>query len=215
MPSRIRGLLEDLVAASDEGGTCADVRGILARPAALEAIAADCPAIGHVLGFTQVRLGEVAGRVVRLHVWSRTPDAVHDVHTHTWPLKSYVLAGTMENWLFDVEADAGERAGLYRVTYHAGGTRRVFTGVRVRAERSGVDRIARNGAYEIGPADFHDSNVVSEHAITLIVSGVSDGRSPLVVGPPVDPLWPEFPLVAVDGLRLRACLSLLHEELRN
>jgi hypothetical protein len=62
----------------------------------------------HPLGMIAIRY-KCAGFALRIHVWtSRTSDFRDEfaqVHDHTWHLESYVLAGRVQNHVFDLTED--------------------------------------------------------------------------------------------------------------
>jgi len=76
-------------------------------------------AVWHPLGFIHILIGSVDELRARLHIWTRNSlmraSTNWPIHDHIWTLHSRVLAGTIENRIYDVQDDL--RSASHRV-YH-------------------------------------------------------------------------------------------------
>lgn len=149
-------------------------RDILASPSLAVLLAAPSWK-KHPLGFLQLQLAEVEGVALRLHVWPKNRTSSEDdpdvLHSHPWPLWSYVLLGELENVLIAVAADPKGRDLLYKVE------RRGSKVIREREERAVswketlVTQVRAPGSYQVPMGVFHTSRPGVDGALTLIVAG--------------------------------------------
>lgn len=205
----IQGICRDIVVAAEAGGGADDMRRIILAGSVLEEIFERSLAVEHVLGFAQLRLGSYRGRLVRVHLWhtlgSESYQPEGDVHSHMWPLRSYVLGGWVENKVFDVAQCPDGPEEMYEVKYSPGASHRVRLNKRVARSTRKAERLERGMCYDVEVDDFHTSRV-SQESVTLVVTGACSGRSPIVVkaATPASTAA-DYPLVAVppSGLRRR------------
>jgi hypothetical protein len=163
-----------------------DLRNALAGLA--DALAREPPttATRHVLGFMHIRLGEVDGHALRLHLWPYPlwplADPPWPVHTHAWKVESFVVVGAVENLLYSVDANARGRGRLYRVEYGGTESRRVATQQVVDCTFQSRERFTAGSYYEIPEGQFHTTRTVDAFATTLVVTGPPQPAPPLVMG---------------------------------
>jgi hypothetical protein len=180
----IQEICKEIVVAAEAGCDADDMRRIILGGPVLEDIFEHSLAVEHVLGFAQLRLGSYRGRLVRIHLWNTLGSGRYhsdgDVHSHMWPLRSYVLGGRVENEVFDVTRCPDGPGEIYEVQYSQGGSHRVRLETRVTLGTRKTERLERGMRYDVGAEDFHSSKVGQE-SVTLIVTGARTGRSPIVV----------------------------------
>lgn len=210
-------ICEDIVITAENGGDAEDMRRILIAGPVLEETFEHSLAIEHVLGFAQLRLGSYEGRLVRIHIWpavssDERSDPTSDVHSHMWPLHSYILGGWVENSLFDVMQTPDGPGEMFEVRYSSKASHRVPVGARVRWEMKKAEQVTRGMRYSVGADDFHASRVGPKGSVTLVVTGLRSRRSPLVVRA-VDPspLPEDCPLRPIPVVRLRQLLERMRQ----
>jgi hypothetical protein len=193
---KMSSIQRDLIQASD-GGTTADIRNILTRESALEALFDHCTTIGHILGFFQLRLGIYQGRYIRLHLWgaddSPVLDEAGDIHSHLWGFRSHILAGSLCNTIYDISLCESGPGDIYEVRYHPSGTKRSLLDYKVDWSTREALQLIRDDSYVISNDDFHSSGVHRASALTLIVTDAPSGRPPYVVRESARPSEGEYP----------------------
>jgi hypothetical protein len=141
----------------------------------------------HVLGFVHCRLGETAGRVIRLHIWSVPPLNAAEpewlIHNHLWEIRSHILCGQLEDHRFNVSTVPEGPHRLYEVHYEGARSRRVASNRRVDCHLVEKNQWSAGDRYVIPPGDFH-TTVVDPGVLTatLVVTGIPSPERPLVVG---------------------------------
>lgn len=173
---------QELVSWQDSGADSTSVIAYLRHPSIIETICSSALGIDHLLGFTQLRLGTVDGRHVRIHFWNYPDTNIDDVHSHAWGFQSTILQGTITNCLYEItEADDGPKE-LQVVRYADQSSSRIPIKRRAYCEKLHTDKYQHGDNYELEAANFHVSRVITESAVTLLITDGQAGISPLVVG---------------------------------
>jgi len=127
----------------------------------------------HPLGFYFVRLAKQGATTIRLHYWPANHreqgTAITPYHDHVWELCSCVLAGTLENVLLELEADANGDFQVAVINQSDNIDEVVPAPTRVRIRVQSSRRYSAGDFYEIRPRVFHYTNVLPEHAVLTVV----------------------------------------------
>lgn len=189
---RDAGSLVSRVAQAPENGiTSGELRRVLLRCGVLSDLFQKGRVVKHPLGFAQLQVGEFDGRAVRLHLWPRCgavgAESTSDIHSHPWPLHSFVLAGSIINRRYDVSVSDPKAGELYEV-------RRVHDGVVHRKLDIGVDwrvqsseTVCAGDDYAVAVATFHSSTSTPIGAVTMVIAGERGELPARVVRPLGDP----------------------------
>jgi hypothetical protein len=175
-----RAILPTVAQSEELALTCEEIRELLLGGGALSDVFQRCQAVRHALGFTQIRLGEFNGKAVRLHLWPRRNGGnsvdVSDIHSHPWPLRSFVLSGSIENRVHDVfEADPG-LGQLYEVERHENHVSHTNLNTSVAWSTRSISSIQANSVYTVEISTFHSTAFTATGALTMIIAG-ERGRS--------------------------------------
>lgn len=147
----------------------------------------------HPEGFAQVELD--ASGDLRLHVWHPAVPRLADrdvVHDHAWDLESEVLAGRVENWVYQVREDEAGDWALWEAERRRsdggsgkpgaeGGSLLRDTGRRFWADPTGGQFAAEGMTYRHPALDFHRSVAVGPTATVMRKSGRVGGHTPRVL----------------------------------
>lgn len=116
--------------------------------------------IHHPLGFIYVPMLSDDRGMLRLHLWLNggTPDDIttSPYHMHTWNLSSYVLCGSLENQMIEVD-DVGP-LGPYRIFEIIGDRKRGelrATDGEVYARIESVEKVKAGSIYHIDAGRYH------------------------------------------------------------
>ena len=144
----------------------------------------------HPLGFLHVRLLlDKDGSQLRLHAWPSISRQIQNpawlVHSHTWPVVSHILCGSVTNTFWSVQIVSSSKATgkLYRVEYD---TEKSI----LKAEDTFVSHMPGElSTYTIGskytvPLDVYHTSIVEEgvFAATLVYTPPPQRPHPFVVG---------------------------------
>jgi hypothetical protein len=144
----------------------------------------------HPYGFLVLRLAELPSHeVIRLHIWPadarkrQEPD--WPVHSHPWDLRSYVLAGHLQNQLFDVSSTVSGEFRLYAVEYAGQESILRATDRMVGCQLASVASYEQGDQYCVSSDEFHVTHVdPGVFAATLVVTSRPTATPPSVVGQP-------------------------------
>ncbi|WP_146778777.1 hypothetical protein [Actinomadura craniellae] len=197
----------DLVQAAASGDPAAEMRGVLRDRPALETVFDESMAVGHVLGFYQLQLGEHDGRSVRLHLWEpervEDTDEADDIHSHIWGFHSHLLAGYISSTTYEVELGDSGPGDLYAVSYSNNRSHRTRTGTCASWWQRATRHMERDEHYGIDGTDFHTSRIGAAGAVTLIVADGSAERTPYVIRERERPSTEEYPFQYLSGDELK------------
>jgi hypothetical protein len=181
-------LAQSIIDAADRGAGVDDLRRLLvAHRAEMGDLLAATPMVHHPLGFLQLRLAEVAGRVVRLHLWHADhyePSMPYwPIHTHLYSLTSYVLQGAVQQMDYTADATAAEPTHrIYELEYKDSGSTRRPTTATVRLALTGAEIHHAGSGYDIPDGSFHQTSPFVTPGLTLVVSGYPTGVPAKVIG---------------------------------
>ncbi|MEU8633235.1 hypothetical protein AB0C38_13765 [Amycolatopsis sp. NPDC048633] len=183
-----KATLATLAQAEEFHLTCAQVQGLLLDDNFLGELFQRCQIVKHALGFVQIRLGNINGKAIRLHLWSResvltSVSAGSEIHSHPWPLRSFVLCGSINNRIYEVvESDSGTDE-LYKVERHGKRVHHTRLHVRVSWKIVSTRLIHAGSSYAIDVSTFHSTDFAESGSLTLIVVGQRKGLPARVVKP--------------------------------
>jgi hypothetical protein len=127
----------------------------------------------HPLGFYHLRLVTAGDVSLRLHYWPRyerpASSAITPYHDHVWALQSCILAGSIENFVINLESDRNGPYVIANIQQVAGVDAVVPTGDRVRLVGPDVSGYAVGDHYSMPPGVFHSTEVAPEVAAITIV----------------------------------------------
>lgn len=152
----------------------------------LKSLASSVIPLWHPLGFVSCVIGQApSSYVARVHYWPpgerRVKNPDWPIHTHTYALRSLVLAGDVRDIQYRVEP--GDQWCVYSVNYYDGGSEIVKTLEEVDATTV-VDEIRTAGIqYEVRRGIYHQTLVAQEHsAVTLVLLTDHCSEAPRVLG---------------------------------
>lgn len=177
------GDLDDLLLAANE-------RRLDARSLAYlcdEALAGNISFRWHPLGFMHARVLERGASILRFHIWPRSMRKPQDppwfIHDHNFNFVSYVIAGRLENHIYDVSSDADGTNRLFTVQYYGQQSRLTATQHRVRVAPLIMTEYKQGSYYEEVATDYHSTAVsTDEIGGTLVVATLLERLVPHVVG---------------------------------
>ena len=149
----------------------------------------ETPVYEHPLGFVHFELPEsrVASGLgrLRLHLWDdacHQPDQLGRLHDHAWNLRSLVVAGALEDSLFDVEyrfdGDLREVVVRYEPTIERVPTDRKAD-LRVRSTR----RVDAGSEYTVEVGVVHETTVLRTPTVTLVAASPVVGSTTRIFAP--------------------------------
>jgi len=140
----------------------------------------------HPLGFVSCVIDELpSSHVVRVHYWPKSQRRVKNpdwpIHTHTYRLRSLVLAGEVRDIQYRISP--GSEWCVYSVNYYSGGSEIIRTPHEVDAIVE-IDELRRSGNhYEVPRGVYHQTLVpIEQTAITLVLLTDHDSDTPKVLG---------------------------------
>lgn len=140
----------------------------------------------HPLGFVSCVIDELpSSHVVRVHYWPKNQRRVKNpdwpIHTHTYRLRSLVLAGEVRDIQYRISP--GSEWCVYSVNYYSGGSEIIRTPHEVDAIVE-IDELRRSGNhYEVPRGVYHQTLVpIEQTAITLVLLTDHDSDTPKVLG---------------------------------
>lgn len=140
----------------------------------------------HPLGFVSCVIYELpSSHVIRVHYWPKGERRVKNpdwpIHTHTYRLRSLILAGEVRDLQYSVRP--GREWCVYSVNYYSGGSEIVRTPHEVDAIAE-VDEFRRSGNhYEVPRGVYHQTLVPHEQsAATLVLLTDHGSDTPKVLG---------------------------------
>jgi hypothetical protein len=168
----------------------------------------------HPLGFVSCVLDEARPEyVIRAHYWPvgerRVKQPHWPIHTHSYFLSSYVLAGTIRDRQYR-STDAPQYT-VYSVDYYQGGSRVINTGRQIGLQVERDLLWACGETYEVKTNVFHRTDVaISESAVTLVALSDFTADAPLVLGEDLESSY-SYNRVEFDGVAFwRAVEESLH-----
>jgi hypothetical protein len=150
------------------------------------AIKMGAPFVWHPLGFLMCKLSQEEGRNIRLHIWPDNNDKVQEpawlIHDHLFELKSWVLAGSIENIEYEV-VPGKSNYSIYHASYEH--NRSILN----RTEKT-VNIIERNrfvvdagDVYQVATGVLHQSvSLYSGTAVTVCETIDKHENQPAIVG---------------------------------
>ena len=151
------------------------------RPSSFEAV-------WHPVGFIHVNLGESNGAGLRLHLWTSIPEEHTGlgwpIHDHIWSLTSYVICGTIKNYLYDVQPNPSVPSHrIYAVKYDGRINYLEATEELISYAVATEETVPQGRIYRVEPGQFHSSEAVKNQLVaTLVLAEKTETKSPRVVG---------------------------------
>jgi len=143
----------------------------------------------HPLGFVHVELDRNLSSAYRFHIWPpgerRSKKPNWQIHNHVFSLTSKVLAGSIENRVYEVvDVPQGEATNqLYEVAYGSASSELLPTGRFVMVVPESAKIYYAPATYEVSCGVFHESFVKHADVVaTLVRTDFTGAASPLVVG---------------------------------
>jgi hypothetical protein len=152
----------------------------------IEQLSRECVPFWHPLGFVSAVVAKVDGsHTLRLHYWPkgqrRTKNPDWPIHTHSYSLSSLVLAGSVEDLQYELEA--GSQYSVYEVRYFEGDSEIVRTDRTVSIVKATAHVHLSGIQYRVERGVFHQSRVALEDsAVTLVALSENTSSPPLVLG---------------------------------
>lgn len=161
--------------AQELGLATPEIRSLLLRTDVLMYFFQSRRVVKHALGFTQLQLGEFNGRAVRLHLWPRcngvAAENTSEIHSHPWPLRSFVLSGSIINRTYRVFESNQEVGELYEVRRHEDRTIHTKLDIGVTWEVQSLETVQTGSDYSVEVSKFHSSTFTTTGAVTIIIAG--------------------------------------------
>jgi hypothetical protein len=127
----------------------------------------------HPLGFYHLRLLTAGNISLRLHYWPcyerPASSAITPYHDHVWSLQSCILAGSIENFIINLEGDRNGPYVVADIKQIAGVDAVIPTGDRVSLMSPDVSGYAVGDHYSMPPGVFHSTEVAADVAAITIV----------------------------------------------
>lgn len=153
-----------------------------------------CTPLWHPLGFVSCVIKDDANEAtVRVHYWPKGERRVKNpdwpIHTHTYDLSSFILAGRIRDLQYRVRS--GEALTVYEVSYYCGGSEIVKTDAQLDLDIVVDARRVAGEQYHVPRGIFHQTHVpVSETAVTLVALTGFGSEAPRVLGAPDQARYP-------------------------
>ena len=157
-------------------------------PQELVKLAVDIKArfIWHPLGFVMCKLSDEGDRKIRLHIWpndrSREQKPTWLIHDHLFDLKSWVLAGKIENTVYGADSSP-PNFRIYQASYVndksiLNRTKRTLS---IKEESKSV--IASGGVYEVQSGILHRSISLSNKTSVTVCETINKlDKNPVIAG---------------------------------
>lgn len=143
----------------------------------------------HPLGFLHFELpvteAAPTGSRLRLHLWDEQApgeDQLGRFHDHAWGLRSLVVAGRLEDCLYDVEyrSDGSVQEVL---VHYARGIERVQSGRSADLRLASTRLVEAGSRYEIDASIVHATTVLVRPTVTLVVTSPATSTAARVFAP--------------------------------
>jgi hypothetical protein len=139
----------------------------------------------HPLGFISLEVAKCDGFELTLHYWPKTSTKQYlnhqAVHSHNCHLHSRVIAGSIQNNVYKIEA--GNTHRLYSVEYYGKNSQLRPTKMRVNMQLESSQVYQSGKTYKVPLNQFHHINVSHQQStLTLVMQYGFEDKPPLVVG---------------------------------
>lgn len=173
----------------------------------------DAAVFSHPLSFNKIIVASHGATDVRVHVW--LPDhsegciPVSTVHSHTWDLKSVVIAGSLVNRNYTVNDRADGDHELFVVDYRTNESERKSTGRLVSVSTESEACYSEGDSYSLNAQTFHATEVNNTALTVTVVLAEKVGNEACVVLPKDRPRQLHFPIAAISPKLASKTLSML------
>lgn len=146
----------------------------------------------HPLGMLRLRLAKLDDYLLKVHIWPqgvRGPTSpVGIIHAHIWPLKSYILYGSVTNTIYHVSDATREKATnrLYRTKPTGTGLEQVLaaTDDYIICNTTSIERQTEGTFYDVPLDQYHATTVALEdYAATVFLTSKVERPNASIVGP--------------------------------
>lgn len=142
--------------------------------------------IWHPLGFILCKLSEEGERKIRLHIWPNNNDRMQKpawlIHNHIFDLKSWVIAGKIENTEYsEVEGEPNYRA--YNARYEKDNSVLYRTDSLICLTKNNCSLINAGEVYKVPSGILHQSISLSEStSLTVCETTDQPNLNPIIAG---------------------------------